>query len=244
MRKIAGIVGVVSVSALIIYSVRGNEEARLREIVARAIKAHGGAENLQKFRASIAKSKGKLLELDYTAETSLQMPDRSRTVAESKLGKFTQILNGDRGWLKFGEVSKECSKEELAEMKEQLNATLITHLMVLNDKDYKLSALGEEKIDDRPAIGVRVEHKGFRDVSLYFDKDSGVLLKMQTRLRDPLRGGEECTAETLYSDYKEVEGVLTAHKFTILYDGKPYTDGEISEVKLSEELDDKMFERP
>lgn len=244
MRKIAGIVGVVSVSALIIFSVRGNEEAKLREIIARAIKAHGGAENLEKFKGSIAKSQGKLLDLEYTAETSVQMPDRSRTVAQSKLGKFVQVLNGDQGWLKFGELSKECSKEELAELKEQLNSTLIAHLTVLSEKEYKLSPLGEEQIDDKPAVGIRVEHKGFRDVCLYFDKATGLLVKMQSRLKDPVKGGEEINAETLYGDYKDVEGVMTAHKVTIKYDGKVYTEAAVTDVKLAEKLDESTFERP
>lgn len=244
MRKIAGVAGVVSVFALIIYSVRGGEEAKLREIVARAIKAHGGAENMEKYKASIAKTKGKLLELEYTAETSIQLPDRSRTGAESKLGKFVQVLNGDKGWVKLGDLSRECSKEELAEMKEQLNATRISHLTVLAEKEYKLSALEEEKIDDRPAIGVRVERKGFREVSLFFDKDNGLLLKLQTRMRDPLRGGEEFTAETLYGDYKNVDGLMTPHKFTIKYDGKVYNEGAITDVTFSEQIDDNIFEKP
>lgn len=244
MRKIAGIVGVVSVSALIIFSVRGNEEAKLREIIARAIKAHGGAENLEKFKASIAKSQGKLLNLDYIAETWVQMPDRSRTVAQSKLGSFVQVLNGDQGWLKFGELSKECGKDELAELKEQLNAVRISHLTVLSDKEYKLSPLGEEQIDDRPADGIRVEHKGFRDVCLFFDKETGLLVRMQSRIKDPFRGGEEFTIETLYGDYKDVEGVMTAHKVTVKYDGKLYSEASLTEVKLAEQLDDSTFGRP
>jgi hypothetical protein len=243
MRKIAGVVGVVSVFALIIYSVRGNEEAKLREIIARAIKAHGGAENLEKFKGSIANTKGKLLDLEYIAEAAIQLPDCSRTAAESKLGKFLQILNGDKGWIKIGELGKECNKEELAEMREQLNAVRISHLTVLSDKEYKLSPLGEENVDDRPAVGVRVEHKGFRDVSLFFDKENSLLLKMQTRIKDPLRG-EEFTAETLYSDYKNVDGLMIAHKFTIKYEGKVYNEGEITEVKLAEKLDESMFEKP
>ncbi len=84
MRKIVGIVGVVGVFALIIISVRGNEEAKLREIIARAIKAHGGADKLEKYKTSTFKAKGKMLDLDYSAETAMQLPDCSRTEAESQ----------------------------------------------------------------------------------------------------------------------------------------------------------------
>ena len=244
MRKIVGAIGVVGVFAVIIYSVRGNEEAKLREIIASAMKAHGGAENLEKLKASVVTTKGKLLDLQYSTETSVQLPDRSRTAAESKLGKFVQVLNGDKGWIKLGELSRECGKEELAEMKEQLNAACIAHLTVLADKDYKLSPLGEEIINGRLTVGIRVERKRYREVSLYFDKENYLLLKMQTRIKDPLRGGQEFIAETLYDDYKEVDGCMTAHKFTIKYDGKVYNEGEATEVKFAEKLSDNVFERP
>ena len=245
MRKIAGVLGVVCVFGIIIFSVRGNkdEDAKMRELVARAIKAHGG-DNLAKCKGYITKTKGKLLDLEYTTETSLQAPDRSRTVAESKLGKLVQVLNGDKGWVKFGDLSRECVKEELDEMREQLNANLISHLVVLLDREYKLSPLGEEKIDDRPAIGLHVEHRGFRDLNLYFDKENYLLLKVETRIKDPLRGGEEVAAETLYSDYRDVDGIMTARKVTIKYDGKTYIESEITEAKYAEKLDDKVFEKP
>lgn len=244
MRKIAGAIGVVAVFGVIIYSVRGSEEAKLREVLAQAMKAHGGAENLAKLKASVIKIKGKLLDVEYTAEASTRMPDRSRTTAESKLGKFVQVLNSDKGWIKLNELSKECSKEELAEMKEQLNATCIAHLAVLSDKEYKLSPLGEEVVEGHLAVGMRVERRGYREVRLYFDKDNNLLVKMQTRIKDPLRGGQEFIAETLYGDYRDVDGLMTAHRYTIKYDGKVYNEGEITSATFTENLDDSIFSNP
>jgi hypothetical protein len=172
------------------------------------------------------------------------MPDRLRMAAESKLGKLVQVINGDKGWVKLGELSRECIKEELPEMREQLNALRVSRLTVLTEKEYKLSALGEENIDGRQAIGIRVEHKGYRDVNLFFDKESYLLLKMQAPIKDMLRGGEEVAAETVFGDYRDIDGVMTAHKFTIMYDGKAYNEGEVTEVKYSESLDDNAFDKP
>jgi hypothetical protein len=129
-------------------------------------------------------------------------------------------------------------------MREQLNALRISRLTALTEKEYKLSPLAEENIDGRPAIGVRVEHKGFRDVNLFFDKESYLLLKTQTLIKDPLRGGEEVAAETVYGDYRDINGVMTAHKFSIKYDGKAYNEGEVTDVNYSETLDDNIFEKP
>ncbi len=125
-----------------------------------------------------------------------------------------------------------------------MNAANIAHLVCLNEKDYKLSALGEVKVGDRPAIGVRVQRKGYRDVNLFFDKDKSLLLKMETRVKDIMQGGQEYTSATVYADYKKVEGMEIPHKVTIERDGKAFVEGEITEVKLSEKLGDSLFEKP
>jgi outer membrane lipoprotein-sorting protein len=251
MRTIAGSCCVLAVLVSAVPA-RAPEDAQLREVVAKAIKAHGGADNLKKFKASVTTSKGKFYGLgdavEYTGETSLQMPDRSRNMVEGKVGdnefKFVQVINGDKGWTKLNDNTEEMSKEALAEAREQMNLARITHLTVLTDKDYKLSSLGDAKVGDRPAVAIRVEHTGFRDVSLFFDKENHLLLKSEVRGKDLMKGGEEYTAETLYGDYKKFEGLMAAQKITIKRDGKLYVEGESTEIKFSEKLDDSVFEKP
>ncbi len=251
MRRIVGVVALLTA----IGPVRADDDAKLRAVIDKAIKETGGAEKLSKFKGSASKSKGKFYGppaggegIEYTGATSLQLPDRIRTEVDSEFNgqkfKFVQVVNGDKGWILFGDQTHEMSKEMLAEAREQMNTANIVHLAVLSSKDYSLSALGEMKVGDRQAIGVRVERKGFRPVSLFFDKENGLLLKTETRGKDPMRGGEEFTAETIYGDYKKVEGVRIAHKVTIKRDGKPFVDAEVTEVKLSEKLDESVFDKP
>jgi hypothetical protein len=112
----------------------------------------------------------------------------------------------------------------------------------LKDKAFTLAPLGEVNIDKRPALGVRVSSKGHRDVSLYFDKRTALLAKTEARVKDD--DGQEVTEETYSSDYQEVQGTKQAMKFTIKRDGKPYLEGEVTEYKLSESLDESMFAKP
>ncbi|HEY7330508.1 MAG TPA: hypothetical protein VH592_22905 [Gemmataceae bacterium] len=251
MWKIAGVLGAVSLLSLL-NPVRADEDATLREVIARAIKADGGLDNLTKFKASASKQKGKIHTpggaLEYTSETSIQLPDRLRTEVRIKVGdmQFTilQIVAGDKGWLQLMGKTDEMNKDMLEEAKEQMNAANITHLACLNDKEYKLSSLGEAKVGDRPAVGMRVERKGYRDVNLFFDKDKSLLLKMETRGKDVMQGGQEYTSTTLYDDYKKVEGMMVAHKVTVERDGKPFVESDVSEVTISEKLDDGVFAKP
>jgi outer membrane lipoprotein-sorting protein len=251
MWKIAGTLGTVGLLTLLVF-VRASEDARLRELVERAIKAHGGPDVLAKYKAGASKEKGKIhlpgQAIDFTGETSYQLPDRIRSDAHFKAGgqEFTviQVIDGKKGWFKVGDKTEEMNKEMLDEAREQINVAKITHLIYLQDKDYKLSPLGEAKVGGRPAIGVRVERKGYRDVNLFFDKDKGLLLKMETRSKDLMQGGQEYTSTTLYDDYKKVEGMMVPYKVTIERDGKPYVDAEVTEAKIAEKIDDNVFEKP
>lgn len=251
MWKLAGVLGIFGLLTLPL-PVRAQDDAKVRDVVDRAVKAHGGLDNLTKMKGNTSKGKGKVhvmgQALDFTSETSLQLPDRLRTEVHSKFGDqefiFIQVVNGDKGWIKLANMTDAMTKDMIAESKEQMNAANISHLSCLSNKEYKLSPLGEVKVGDRPAIGIRVERKGYRDVSLFFDKDKNLLIKMETRGKDLMQGGQEFTSTTLYSDYKMVNGIMVAHKATIERDGKPFVEGEDTEVKIAEKLDDSVFEKP
>src|SRR5947199_8063195 len=132
----------------------------------------------------------------------------------------------------------------MAEAREELYAAGVETLVPLTGKEFKLTPLGEVKVGARPAVGVRVSHEGRRDINLFFDKEKYHLLKVERTVKDFMAGGQEVRQETAYGDYKDVEGIATAHKFDIKRDGKDYVDGEMTEVKLHEKLDDSLFTKP
>jgi hypothetical protein len=250
MRSIAGFL----CSAVLLAAIgplQADDDAKLREVVDKAIKAHGGADTLNKLKASVVKSKGTFHGLDnpleYTSVTSVQLPNRISTEVQSKANcmefKFVQIVNGDKGWVKFGDNTMEMNEDQIKEAREGMNAQNISHLTPLLEKDYMLASLGEVKVGDKPAIGIRAQRKGYRDVSLFFDKDKGLLIKTEARGKDPM-SGDEYTGETFYSDYKKIDGLMVAHKMTIKRDKKVYLESETTGVKYSEKLDDKLFEKP
>jgi outer membrane lipoprotein-sorting protein len=232
---------------------RADDDADMKALIAKAIKAHGGADNLAKYKAGTLKTKGKFhgmgAAVDYTGTINFQSPDRLRVEIEAEVMgqnfKFVQVINGDKGWIVLLDKVTPMSKEMIAEAHEQMSASAVTRLLPLTGKDYNLSPLGEVKVGDRPAVGVRVEHKKHRDVSLYFDKETSLLLKSETRGKDLQRGDDaEFAGETLYGDYKKVDGVQVAHKQTVKRDGKLYVESETTEAQLAEKLEDGVFAKP
>jgi hypothetical protein len=239
----------MALAALIVLiaasAVRADDQGEARKIVDKAIVAMGGEANLAKYKAMTFKGKGTFYGmgqgLPYTGDWAAEPPHRFRMSIE---GAFILVLNGDKGWVSAGGATSEMTKEQLEATKEDNYAHWVTLLTPLKDKGFSLSAIGEEKIENRPAVGVKVTHKGHRDINIYFDKETNLLVKVSRRATPADQGGKEVLVEQFLSDYKEVNGVKVAAKMVDKRDGQPYVDGEIFDVKLAEKLDDKVFDKP
>ena len=222
-------------------------DADAKAVVEKAIKAAGGADELAKYPAVRLSGKGTFYGMgqpvEFTSTSYVQHPDRSRFEVSGDQFKFVQVFNGDKGWVKINDDTEEMDKDQLAEARETLHVGAVQHLAGLTGGDYTLSALGESKIGDKTAVGVRVERKGRRDVNLYFDKDSGLLLKLETRVKD-LMAGKERTEERLFSDFKKMDGVQVPRKVLINRDGEKYVEIEVTDFKRMEKLDPGLFDKP
>jgi hypothetical protein len=133
-------------------------------------------------------------------------------------------------------------KDKLMEEKESSYGRWVANVMPLKDKAFTLAPLGETKVDKTDAIGIKVSHKGYRDINLFFDKKTHLLLKSETRVKDD--SGKEVTQEAYFSDYKDVEGIKHATKIVIKRDGAEFLEGETTDFKLVEKLDNSEFEKP
>jgi hypothetical protein len=230
---------------------QADDQPDAKGIVDKAIKATGGEEKLAKHKAATSKGKGKINlmgnEIEFTFEAAVQPPKQSRRRFEADVSgtKFerTIVFNGDKGWITMMGNTDEMSQDQLAAEREDLYAAWVATLEPLKDAAFKLAPLGEIKIGDRPAVGVKVSHKDHKDVSLYFDKDKGLLLKVQRRTKDSMTG-QEVDQETFYSDYKEDDGVQRSRKQKTKRDGNDFLEIEITESKRLERLDDSTFAKP
>jgi hypothetical protein len=250
MRRLVGVWCVAAVLGG--GAVRGDEEKEARALVDRAIAAHGGAEKLARYKAATMKIRGRLFNTegatcDFTGLTA-GGPHRLRVEVfipgPGRGLRTVQVLNGGRGWVARNDAVRPLTKEELEEEREHLHAGVVSHLVALRDKRFRVTPLGEVDVNGRDALGVRVRSEGHRDVNLYFNKMTALLLRSECLVKDLESGGRELMVETFYDDYRPVDGVQVAHHFTIRRDGRLYVQSEALEVKVAEKLDDRFFARP
>jgi hypothetical protein len=255
------LVNSVLVTSLVLFHsglAQADEQSDLRAIVNKAIKAHGGVDKLTKLRAMNIKTKyiwcqdKYRLQYDNTRiEVSIELPDKIRNdvsyVFRGSLGRvgmgYVDVVNDDKGW-NMVTSTRDMSNDELADTKESLYVAWVTQLYPLQKDEFTLVALGEVVVGNQETLGVKVSHAGHRDVCLYFDKISGMLVKRDAAVKDPIFGGPPVAEELIYEEYKEVDGVKYASKMTAKRGGRRVYTCEVTEYSHRDKLEDSVFAKP
>ncbi len=227
---------------------RAAEDAA-RALVTRAIKAHGYKKNdLQK--AVQIKSKGKIAlmgGIDFTQEVSIQRPNKFKDVMELTINgmKITQttVYDGKQLWVSAGGQTVELKDKYIEAVKDVIAMMKVMELAFLQDKGLKLAPLGEAKVGDRPAVGVQVSGKAFKDINLYFDKKTGLVVKVERRTVDPM-SGNEITEERIVTEYQKLDGRQVAKKVVVNRDGKKFIDVEVTQIEFVDKIEDGEFAKP
>jgi hypothetical protein len=228
-----------------------DEGKEARAVIDRAIAAAGGEARLGRFKAAEWTCKGTAhasTELPFTDRCFAQWPEQFRyeSAVEVKGRKFRRalVLDGDRGWVKEEGNTAAMKDEALAELRDKVRVLrLAATLLPLKEEGVTLRPLDEVKIDGRAAAGVTAASTGRFDLRLYFDKETGLLLKCERTVKDAL-SGQKVIEETFFSDYHEVEGVQVARKVSVKRDGKPFLDWEVTEFQVRAKLEKGLFARP
>jgi hypothetical protein len=245
MKQIWGLAGASITAWLLCAASPAQEASEPRALIDKAIRAMGGEANLTKFKGMTWKEKGTFYGMGegvpYSGSYALELPNRFRMEIDNA---FIIVLDGDQGWVESNGQVRDMGKEQLDAQKEAQYARWVASLLPLKDQAFSLKALPDTKVGERSAAGVVVSHKGHRDVTLYFDKETGRLIRIEHRERAGDQGGKEVSAETGYQDYKEFQGVQCPTKVVIKRDGKPFVDAEAIEIKLMEKVDPVKFAKP
>ncbi len=230
-----------------------------RTVIEKAIKAHGGAEKLSRLKAVRSKAKGTIdakakgtidlgADTPFTLETVWSWPDKLKNTITLEAGKrkYTRVetVAGDDSWVREDGKTVPMSAAKRDELRAQAHLHSLLRLTpLLRDPRYKLSALAETQIDGGLAAGVRVACPGERDVSLYFDVETGRLVKLALRRYDDLTR-KEVLQEEYFRAYEDRDGLPTATKQIWHRDGKKEVEMTFSEVRYPQRIDADEFADP
>jgi hypothetical protein len=234
---------------------RGDDAAT---IIRQAIKAHGGEENLNKLLMCQIASEGTIELLpDLPAEADITF----KSEVTAKPGKFKgstrifmrildsrqtlfsigSVYNGEGQLVTNGkkQLLREAALKEFKATDHERLVCLLTPL--LKDPNYVLTVLDEAKVSGKAVVGVLVHRKGNKDITLYFEKESGRLVKSK---REFYHIGDKKDGEllTFYKDFKDVRGARVPHRLVVYQDGKQIMESRITRITILKEAPDSWFE--
>jgi hypothetical protein len=223
-----------------------------RQLVERAIVAHGGREKLEKVRADRVWLRGTLhvgpSSVPFTSVVTVQSPGQFKSVVQVQEGTRTRtvvhLLDGDRAAILIDGQPQTVSGSHLAQLRQTLELDQAMRLVPLvSDPAFTLHPLGEFQYNGRVVVGVRIVGRGQRDLRLYFDRETARLVKTEHLIDGP-PGGKDVRQEAFYADYREVGGYLRPGKVTVQRDGRKVMEAELVQAQRHERIDPAEFRRP
>lgn len=239
-------------AALVVAGTAAADKAE--DVIKKAIQAHGGADVLNKYTAAKVHVKGEMnvqgTDVPFEADMAYA-PGKFRMVlqmeAMGQKATFTQVLNGDKGkrTVKVGDQVVQAADMDKDEIKQSLAGRQAQRLTPLLDpKLFTLKAADDEDVNGKKAAVVLATPKGLdKEMKLYFDKSSGLLVKSAHKGKAPGSAADrpEVLQESFVSDYKKVNGLQVAGKVEVHHDGKKAMTGTLSDHKVLDKIDDKEF---
>lgn len=220
-------------------------------ILDKAITALGGQEKLGKIQAVSWTAKGTISfngsDNAFTSASVGQGIDHFRQEFEGDFGgnpvQGVTVLAGDKGWRNFGDNHSELDKDALANEKRTAYLALIPVTIVpLKASGFKVETIADAPVNGKPAAGVKVTPPDGKEFSLYFDKESGLPVRLVAKVAGFM--GDEFTQDTTFSDYQDMGGIKKATKLQSKRDGEKFIDQQISDFKVLDTVDAKTFAPP
>jgi hypothetical protein len=239
----------LAVAALTVAPAVADDAAN--DVVKKSIAAHGGADVLNKLKAGTSKIKGDMtvfgMDLEFTGDLAYELPDKYRMtilteVAGQKL-TIVQVVNGSKVKNTLNGMPSKLGDAEKAELAQAAAMQEIAQLTpLIGSTKYTIKAEKDEDVAGAPASVVLVTAKDFKATKLFFDKKTNLLVKTSRKGLAPGMGEpQEVSEETVLSDYKKVDGVMTPMKMAVTHDGKKFMNVTVTEAKLTEKADPKSF---
>ena len=199
--------------------------------------AVGGADALKKVKTRVQKGTIDAMGHQFPIEVYSEGPDKRVSISHPNGGSSVTAFNGEVGWLTIpnGVHRMTAQEREAARIDAQLYFPIAVREMY---KNFKV-APGEE-IDGHATYLVSGTAAGRPDVRLYFDQQSGLLVR-QIRYAQTALGKNPTQID--YADYKPTDGVKIPFQWTLTRPNGSFVI-RISEVQQNVPVDEKLFVPP
>ena len=212
-----------------------------KTIIEKILDAQGGRKLLENIHDSTSSAIMELPQMGMSGEGTMynKEPNMMRLDLDIMGMVITQACDGEIAW----EVDPQTGVSRT--MPENVTKVFINgafgNSAFLTPEKYGITyeSKGKETIDGKEYLLLERTYPDKYTITYYIDPQSFLIYKStQQSFNEMLM---EIVEETFLSDYKEIEGIMTAHSITIKREGGEFAVLTINEVKFNTGLEDSLF---
>ncbi|MDE0315101.1 MAG: redoxin domain-containing protein [Candidatus Poribacteria bacterium] len=220
-------------------------DAKAKEIIDAAVAAHGGLDKLAAVKNIVIESHS----FEHFPDDSVQDEGQSKTYYYTN--KFRNdwyirdsveslIFDGDSLFqLTNGEakpIPQERAKSFVDYFKDSIFREPIWLLAKLSQNDIPVQYLGTENVKGVPAFVLLVTQPSGKELKIFISKETRYVVQFKHSID---MGRETENAETVFEDYRDVDGIKIAyHRTTKSFE---HRETLITDIKLNTEIDETLF---
>jgi photosynthetic reaction center cytochrome c subunit len=207
------------------------------QILDQYLAAIGGADALKKIHSRAQKGTLEAMGNTYPIEVYSEAPEKRIAISHPPNGESVTAFNGQVGWLSMrGGVHRMSGAEAAAA---RMDAELYFPISI-REMYPEFEVRSGEQIAGRATVVVAARGVGKPPLELYFDAESGLLVRLVRYAETPL--GRNPT-QIDYADYRAVDGVKIPFRWTMARPNGVFTI-RIEKTEQNVPIDGKLFVAP
>lgn len=206
-------------------------------ILDKYLAAVGGADAVQQVRSRVQTGNIEVEDKKFPIEIYSLAPDKRVSTSHMGANASVTAYNGETGWLDTPRGPREMTAAE--QKAASIDAQLYFPVWLPKAyQDFKVEA--GDAIDGKATYLVAANGTGEVPLRLYFDQQSGLLLRLVRLAETPL--GQNPT-QIDYADFRAIDGLKLPYRWTLARTNGRFTI-QIDDVKQNVPVDEKLFVKP
>jgi len=195
-------------------------------------------DKIANFKTIHISAKTSMMGMDMPMEMWMKNPNKIKSVTSMNGQDMVQVFDGEKGYIISPMTGSSAPVEMTADqIKSITRSNMFNNYMAQYLKDGKLTLIGEDNVNGKPAFKIKVSLDGGNSATVFIDKSTYLVLKTVT---DGNRGGTAMSMESFPSDYTETNGIILPMKTTMSASGMEIVT-TYTKIEVDVPIEDSVF---
>ena len=216
--------------------------AKAKEIVAAAVQAHGGLEKLKAVKNVVSNANVTFKPLTGPMNLNVVItqvyPDKFRQDMSYPQGNVSIVFDGENAVFISPNGMQPTPPETTVQMKDAVFRDTVPLLIHLSQNDVTVQYSGTEDVNGKKSSVLLVKMPSGEMLKIFVSEETHLVVKIAYR---QTQQGTTANLETIYSDYRELEGVMFPFSYVQYIDEEQHTKNNVSTLKVNTDIDESLF---